>query len=210
MLASEVVYNIKNLKSGGKTSDDNPMSDMQWMFIIDYYRAQLIRQQQTANQTVSEFIVQEVETPVKLCVFDDNLFESEVIIPKPIEVHKRDLILHVGSDDEISYQRLSFSNYLWKKHSKYTSREKFYFIKSGKVIIGNLSGRKNILVRGVFERPIDIAKTQVGYNILKPLDFEYPISNNLLDSVVKMISDAEMKVLHMLPQDNVNDGQDLS
>jgi hypothetical protein len=204
--AKELVYNIKNLKSGGKTSDDNPMSDMQWLFIIDYYRSQLIRQQQTANQTISEFIVQEVETGIKLCEFDDNLFESDKIIPKPIEIHKRDLILHVGGDDEISYQRLSFNNYLWKKHSRYTSKEKFYFIKNSKVILGNMLGRKNILVRGVFERPIDIVKLSTSYNVLDPLDFEYPVSNNMMDSIIKLISDAEMKILHMIPKDDFNDG----
>lgn len=209
MTAHEVVYNIKNLKSGGKVSDDNPMSDMQWLFIIDYYRAQLIRQQQTANQTVSEFIVQEIETTLTMSEFDNNLYET-ISIPKPIEIHKRDLILHVGSDEEVSYQRLTFNNYHWKKHSRYTSILPFYMVKNNKIHVGNLAGRKYILVRGVFERPIEVARTKAGYNPIKPLDFEYPISNNLLDSVVKMISDAEMKVLHMLPKDNLNDGQDLS
>jgi hypothetical protein len=209
MKASEIVFNIKNLKSGGKQSDDNPLSDMQVLFIVDYYRAQLIRQQQTGNQTISAFIEQELELSLSLCDFDDDLFESESI-PKPIEIHKRDLITHVGGNDEISYQRQTFNNYLFKQYSKYTASLPYWFIKNNKVVIGNLGGNKNVVVRGVFERPIEVAKLSEGYNPVKPLDFEYPISNNIMDSIIKMISDAEMKVLHMTAQDNLNDGQDIS
>jgi hypothetical protein len=209
MKASELVYNIKNLKSGGKTSDDNPMSDMQWLFIIDYYRSQLIRQQQTANQTISEFITQEIELPISICEFDDELMETSPI-PKPVEIHKRDLIIHVGGNDEVSYQRMTFNSYQWKKYSKYTASLPYWFPKNNKVVIGNIGGNKSVVVKGVFERPIEIASLSEEYNPLKPLDFDYPISNNIMDSIVKMISDAEMKVLHMIPRDNMNDGQDIS
>lgn len=208
MLASEVIYNIVNLKAGGKSTDDRDMSDMNWLYIVDYYRAQLLRQQNTANQSISPFSEQEIQMRVTLCEWDDNLHEGTLSIPKPIEGHKRDLITHVGGDDEQSYQRQTFNTYLWKQYSKYTKRLPFYFMKESRVYIGNLAGNRHIVVRGVFERPIEVARMQEDYNPMRPLDFQYPMSNSMMDSVVKMIADAEMKVLHMIPKDNVNDSTD--
>lgn len=207
--AKEVIYNIRNLKSGGKSSDDNTMSDMQWLYVVDYYRSQLIRQQQNQSQSVSSFIEQELELDLVLSDIDDELFESQPI-PKPIELHRKDLITHVGNDDEIGYQRQTFNNYLWKKYSRYTKHLSFWFTKDSKVFVGNLGGNKRVVIRGVFERPIDVVKLNGAYNHLDPLDFEYPVSSNILDSIIKMIADAEMKILHMLPQDSKNDGQDLT
>jgi hypothetical protein len=209
MTALEIISTIKNLKAGGKPSDDTSMSDYQWMFIIDYYRAMLIRQQQTNRQTISEFIQQEVPCSLILSDMDDELFESKEVLPKPIEVQRIDLITHVGNDDEIGYQRQTFNNYQWRKYSKYSKSLPFYFIKGGKLLVGGNGGNKNVLVRGVFENPIEVERLSDSYSELNPFDFNYPLSNNMIDSIIKLISDAEMKVLHMIPKDNVNDSQDL-
>ena len=46
MLLSKIIYNIKNLYSGGIQSDDINLSDAQLAHIINYYRAKLIKQEQ--------------------------------------------------------------------------------------------------------------------------------------------------------------------
>jgi hypothetical protein len=55
---NEIVYNLKNVYRGGITSDDETMSDRQLIFIFNYYRAKLIREDLNKGRTIDRSIIQ--------------------------------------------------------------------------------------------------------------------------------------------------------
>ena len=57
---SEIVYNILNLMQGGRISDDFLPSYQQMSFIVDYKRAQYLRQDQTKNYFDNDFYYQDL------------------------------------------------------------------------------------------------------------------------------------------------------
>ena len=58
MLQSEIIYNVKNLLAGGILSDDLDLSISQMAFIIDYYRARLVKQDQDKGRFNTELYIQ--------------------------------------------------------------------------------------------------------------------------------------------------------
>ena len=60
MLLSKIIYTIQELRSKFSQSDDNPLSDRQVLFILNYYRSFLIRQDMEKGRPLSPFIIQEL------------------------------------------------------------------------------------------------------------------------------------------------------
>ena len=54
MTLGEIIYNAKNLLNKGQSTDDFNLSDRQWSFIVNYYRAKLVKQQ---LQKVAEYAI---------------------------------------------------------------------------------------------------------------------------------------------------------
>jgi hypothetical protein len=203
--AKEIIFNLKNLRASGKQTDDEGVSDLQYLWIVDYYRAMLIRQQVNQGQTIGEFMKQDLGfLSVNQIDYDDCLFET-IVIPKAIEFHKGDGLTYVGDGDRMGWQRTNKNASHWQKFRKFTAELPTYYIASEKVIIKHFSGIKEVFVEGVFERPIDVIKFKGEYNALDPLEFRYPISASMLDSLYKLVIDSEMKLSMIFPPDNLND-----
>lgn len=209
MLASEIIYSIKNLKSGGKTSDDSQISDSQWMFIINQYRSQLIRQQQNAGQQINQELIQKIN-PTKITLTQSVIDKCEYTtqaIPQFIELHKANASTYVGTEDGLSYQRTNFNKSIWDKHSNNKNFKKWYEL-GNKIVVRNHKVPHKLLIMGLFENPQAVVEFNGELNEMKPFDFEYPMSNTMVDAVIKMIADSEMKLSLMLAQDNLNNGKE--
>lgn len=211
MLASEIIYNIKNLKSGGTTSDDNQMSDYQWLYIIDNYRAQLIKQQQSKGQSINEACVQKL-VPSKIVLTQDTIQRHIMYtqsLPKAVEGLRANFYTYIGTEAGKSYQRTTYQKAQWDSHSKYVAcLPKWYEI--GDIIYVSHHHPKNLklAVHGVFESPMKVLEFNGQLNQMNPFDFEYPMSSTMVDTVIKMIADSEMKLSLLLPKDSLNDGRD--
>ena len=92
MLLSEIIYNIKNLMAGGIESDDEDLSNAQLAFIIGYYRAKLLKQDQEKGRFDKALYVQNLgKVPVQeadkneCCDIDACILRTATQIPKPLE-----------------------------------------------------------------------------------------------------------------------------
>jgi hypothetical protein len=203
--AKEIIHNIKNLRAGGKQTDDELLSDFQYLWIIDYYRSMLIKQQVNQGQTIGEFMKQNLGyIAIKQTDFDDCLYET-VEIPKPIEFHKIDGLTYVGDGDRMGYQRTNKNASHWHDFRKFTSKLPVYYINDGKLVVKHFQGIRDVYVEGVFERPINVIKFNGKFNALDPMEFTYPINSAMLDSLYKLVVDSEIKLSLLLPVDNLND-----
>lgn len=200
MLLNEIIYNLKNLRFNG-ANDETEISDAQWVYIVNYYRAQLIRQQQKAGQSINPFIKQSFEVNLKKISNCDTV--SLEYIPKPIELHNYELITNVGK----GYERTKGDIHNWMDYAKYTSKEIRWYIKDRKLRLKNYVGSNKIIVEGVWENPYEVEELKGTINPLSPYNFEYPISATMLDSLYKMIADAELKI-NSLPKDITNNSDE--
>lgn len=210
MLASEVVYNIKNLKSGGKTSDDKSMSDLQWMFIVDSYRAQLIRNSIVKGHTVNGQSIQELKSS-KIILTQSTLEKCEMYsnhLPKAIETQNNNLYTFVGTPKGKQYQRTTYNKSQWEKYAKYVGNLPKWYELGSIITVMNHNKNVGLSIKGLFENPIEVERFNGTLDVMNPLNFEYPASNTMIDSIVKMIADSEMKISMIFPKDNLNDGKD--
>lgn len=220
MLLSEIIYNIKNLRAGGLQSVGEDLSDAQYAFIINYYRAKLIKQdidrgRVSRSQDIQSLGLVTVEKSTDDCC-DINVCTLRTILQVPtfLEFNDTSLITFVGTVDGESFQYSKSNRITWDQYAKYTGKKPKWFILNNYIYIVNPPTAliKYITIRGVFENPLNANKFKTcdcdnGETCNTGYDFEYPISMDRVDLIVKLIVETELRILQSIIQDDLNDGQ---
>jgi hypothetical protein len=215
MLLSKIIYNIQELRSKFSQSDDNPLSDRQVLFILNYYRSFLIRQDMEKGRPLSPFIIQELTLDLEKVdkgigfVTKDMILRTKITIPKPIEGHMHDYLTYVGrADFEDRWTQLdlqSLKSVSYTRHAgrfpRWFARESFIYVKFPPTCT-----IKKVLIRGVFEEPELVAKLAGKIAPFVGQEWDYPISNNMLSTIIRMLEESEFKFTFAFPKDNENDG----
>jgi hypothetical protein len=215
MLLSKIIYTIQELRSKFSQSDDNPLSDRQVLFILNYYRSFLIRQDMEKGRPLSPFIMQELTLDLEKVdkgigfVTGDKILRTKIEIPKPIEGHMHDYLTYVGrADFEDRWTQLdlqSLKSVSYTRHAgrfpRWFARESFIYVKFPPTCT-----IKKVLIRGVFEEPELVAKLAGKIAPFTGQEWDYPISNNMLSTIIKMLEDSEFRFTFAIPKDNENDG----
>jgi hypothetical protein len=215
MLLSKIIYTIQELRSKFSQSDDNPLSDRQVLFILNYYRSYLIRQDMEKGRPLSPFIIQELTLDLEKVdkgigfITKDMILRTKITIPKPIEGHMHDYLTYVGRVDfedrwtQLDLQSLKSVSYT--RHAgrfpRWFARESFIYVKFPPTCT-----IKKVLVRGVFEEPELVAKLAGKIAPFVGQEWDYPISNNMLSTIIRMLEESEFKFTFAIPKDNENDG----
>lgn len=209
MLLSEIIYNIKNLRAGGIQSDDENISDDQYAFIIDYYRAKLIKQELEKGKNIKDLYTQNLGK-VEISKFDKNecceidncTLRSKLQIPKPMESNNGLNITFVGLLDGTPFQRYTFNSSYWKKYNKYTKLSPGYYYQNGYIYLVDVPNimLSYINIQGVFEDPKEAEEFRTckcpdnNVACIDSFNFEYPIPQYLIDTIIKMIADSELRL----------------
>jgi hypothetical protein len=215
MLLSKIIYTIQELRSKFSQSDDNPLSDRQVLFILNYYRSYLIRQDMEKGRPLSPFIIQELTLDLEKVdkgigfVTKDMILRTKIEIPKPIEGHMHDYLTYVGrADFEDRWTQLdlqSLKSVSYTRHAgrfpRWFARESFIYVKFPPTCT-----IKKVLIRGVFEEPELVAKLAGKIAPFVGQEWDYPISNNMLSTIIRMLEESEFKFTFAIPKDNENDG----
>lgn len=223
---SEIIATVRDLPRAGNGSfDDNSYSDRQLAFIINYYRAKLFNQDINKGKFLSQSYVQSltkiriVKTTLLNCsdpLINDCIYRTEEKIPKVVDTNGMNLLTYVGNfDGSKPFQRTSFQKVFLDKYAKYTGKNTKYFELDDYIyIINPPSGAfKYATITGVFENPIEAIEfknkvCEVENNCNDPFDVEYPVPLHYVDTIYKMIADAEYKTARMFVADTVNDTED--
>lgn len=215
----EIIYNLKNIYRGGLTSDDETLSDRQLLFIFNYYRAKLIREDLNKGRTIDRSIVQNLGcVPVECvdagecCELTDTgttVIRTKEPIPGLLEIYDRDLLTFVGTVDKtISFQISSEAQIRWSSNNKYTGKSPKAFMRDSKnyLYIANAPrGIELINIQGIFENPVEASK--FNHCDGEPCftdDSEYPISAHMLPIINELIMTKELKGLVTTPSDETN------
>lgn len=223
-LLSEIIFNIRNLRRAGKVSDDDSISERQWAFIINYYRARLIKQDYQKGRMMSGNIVQNLGQVTLIeadknecCDINDCVLRIEKPLPRPVDTDQFPLITYVGLlDGSRSFQRTTYERAIYDQHAKYTGKQPKWYELGNYIYIINPPSKalQYINIQGVFEDPLEALKYRTcdcpgnGESCYQGEDFEYPLGIDKIDTLNKMIMEAEMKFAMILPQDKTNDTND--
>lgn len=229
MLLSKIVYNIRNLIAGGILSDDENLSKLQVAFMVNYYRAKLLKQDQDKGHVAQTSYIQNLGV-VDIIQADKNEccqlgFTTECIlrtkfkVPKPLETRQGLNLTFVGLLDGTPFTKETHNSTFWSFASKYTGKlPKWYYFNGYIYLVNPVSIMLDAInIQGIFEEPlvanqfkscdcpgneIDCGKTFSSY------DFDYPIPMHQVDIVVKMVAQTEVALLRSIPNDISNNSVD--
>ena len=216
MTLKEIVYQIQNLKSGGIKSGDNKLSDEQVADIVHYYRAKLIKQELDRGSRLDPALIQPIfdlqvdRVPFnrKQPISGKTVFKTVKQIPRAISTKGTNLVTFVG-DNLLgrAYQRSTPTKVQLDVFRSYTGLSPKWFEFDSCIYVITEDSLTDIVVQLVAENPTKVNDlNQVG-NVYDPLEYEYPLSVTMLDSIFKLMADMELKY-GSLPTDDMNDGQE--
>ena len=219
MSLNEIIFNLHNIVRGGILSDDDNISELQLMFMVNYVRSIVIKRDQDKGKSIDQQIIQDLEcVPVQAIdkaecceiTADCLILRTVNKIPKPIDLNQKSGLTFVGDvDGGEQYMASTYSTVVWSQFSNYTAKLPRYFEKSGYIYVVNRDLSDFIRIRGLFEDPREAAKFNTCDG--KPCyndDMEYPISSWMLPVINDMLLKGELKIESQTQDDETNEARD--
>ena len=210
----EVIYNIKNLRQAGRQSQDALLSDVQYAFIINQYRSKLLGQDVDRRKALAPQVEQTIQAKFeRVRSLEQDVFQS-------LEVYKVSLPTVVQSSTRPLYQavRRSLLSPSFPRSTNVSIRNDMQapltgnmprFFPLGEVLhVVTPEPLQELFVTAVFFNPLAVEIYLDRLNPFDPFSFNYPIDPNTLDGLYKMMTDAEIKLSMITPNDLLADGKE--
>lgn len=208
---NKLIYDISNLATSFRQSDDNPLSDRQIAFWINSYRSKLAQQSLSKGDKLSEAFYQtidKVEIEQITSNLGDCLYRTKIPIPQPIFSKLKDQLAYVGPEDgSKNYDKLEFHDLQFIGFSKYAKKYPHYGLKDNYIYlyIPSTFNVKYISIRGVFEEP---EKVEYLKDPFIGFEFSYPIAGYMIPTIKDMIMEKELRIGLTTKEDIINDGRE--
>lgn len=217
MQAREIAYDILyNLEGTSRISDDSEINIEQIYFKIDTTRALLIRQDQSKGRSLSDNIMQTISCVEVIQVSaseccgitsDCTILRTKFKLPRPIELHQKDLVVRVSgvNIESSSWNQISYAKLQYAGKSFITKDSTKWFLKDNYLYIINPPNIKMISVSLVAEQPSDLARFSscAGAPCYSVTD-EYPISAHMIPTLKQLILEDLLRGKQM-PSDEQGD-----
>jgi hypothetical protein len=204
MTLQEIIYTIK----GSLGSDAEELTNRQYKFIIDYYRAKLLRQRLKAKELVSPVFapaihkiqLKEIEDSDPGMALEANVYKTVKDIPTIIPHSKEATLLYLGSTDGfLPFQETSFQVLDLEQHTKYIRKQPKWFLLGTTIYVTNPPDEapEYITIQGIFEDPLAAAALSDSFDPTTLINFnvDYAISGDMVDTIIKLIRDNELQGL---------------
>jgi len=201
---NEIVYNIALQV---EKADDTVLLE-RLKFMVGYYRAQFIRQDQKRNHSIPSQFIQKLDevsmsaqpaveglTPTE---FGCEVWRSSKI-PKPVRLYDGSTFAYVGTvDGKTPYQEVNGVQADYAAHGKYNKQYPRYCYKNERIYVYN-ARPSAITIKGIFEQPQELFGSTANIDRTSPLDQlpedrEYPISMDMIQRITQSILATEMRV----------------
>jgi len=216
MTKTEIVYNLLNLISGGVIHDDFRPSFNQLSFIVDYKRAQYIRQDQTKNYYDNDQFYQDLGCinmikvdKAECCTIglDCEVLRTEIKLPNFLRIENRIGLKASAIDRQSRFTIVLPERAPFLGHTKFPQLGlKIYWL-NGYLYIPESMDIRAINVRGLLAKPEDAKSFVCNGEACYTSDSDYPMTEDMLDLITKDILSTELKMLISLTPDATNDAQ---
>lgn len=207
---NEIAYNVLNALRGGRSSNNDYLSTDQIKYIIKYWRARLIRQDQERNfnrYTMFEQNLGNVEFEEASLDENFDLYRTKMIIPSPVRLKDGEAITHVSVEGKtipvIDEHRLE-----WEGYTKYISKRDKAYYQDGYIYIQSLEYIDSANIRGIFEDPekvFDFVNAQEGTFAIYDDNSPFPMPMDMVDQIMSGILNGTLKMLVTTPNDTTTD-----
>lgn len=209
----EIVYNILNIHTGGRISDDFIPAYNQVKFMLKYCRAMFIRRDLDVNWFSSKIYEQDLGE-LKMIPVDKaeapcfelgcNVYRTEKKLPKFLRLKAKEGITFTGAVDKTTRIDLILPERApFIKYSKYTnSIPRLYYLNG--YIYSTSDDLIYINVRGILENPEDANNYLCDGEACYTNDSEYPLPADMIQQITDLILSKEMAYMLRQAPDTEN------
>lgn len=205
MKIGEIIQRVQSLYSKGVESDDSRLMNRHIYNKLLTVRARLISQEAKKKQRISQWnyqiipCIELINVPEHECPcvpqVGCEILRSKYKLPKPLSGLSGTLIQSVTSIDRSKkINEISINAISSQKGNKYSSKTTNYFIENGYLYISTPKSTIGVVrIVGLFEDPIEVKKyksyceeCEECQNCVDYQEEEFPIDNDLVDSMVEL------------------------
>jgi hypothetical protein len=206
MKTSEIIQRIQSLYSKGAQSDDSRLTSRHIYNKLVTVRSVLLSQQAKKKQRISQWnyqtipCIELIKAPVHECPclppVGCEIYRSKFQLPEPLTDLNTHLIQSVSTiTGEVTFSEIGWTEKKYKSSNKYTGNKPDYFIRNKYLYITYRKGPTVISVTAIFENPweaeefpsiCDVDCTDNCPGCESPLDQEFPIDNDQIDTLIEM------------------------
>jgi hypothetical protein len=220
----EIVYGYKDYRRSGLQSQSESLDDRLVAFSVHYYRAKLLKESLQKNNLISS---QFFSTLGNLQLVKADLNEACTIVdctyrtpdlPQILTYNGLEQYTYVGSSDGLNpYSKITFNRLAYEKFAKYTANVPKWYQYGSYIYVINRPTPATIYVsiRGLFTNPTEVEKFKAANcpdnnqcTDPESMEYNYPLPDDMIDTIYKLMIDAENRFGQLTPQDTLNDSAD--
>jgi hypothetical protein len=212
----EIVYNILNIHSGGKLSDDFIPSYNQIAFMVKYVRSLLIRRDANENWDINPDYFQDlgclklIKVDKAECCeidLDCDVLRTEIKLPKPIRLKTKVAIIVNAVDKQTTLDVILPQRSPYIKYSKYTSSIPRVYYLNGYLYVPNTLELSYLNVRAIIENPEEANSFLCDGEACYTTDSNYPLPVDMIQPLTEIILSKEMNYMLKTAPDETNNSQ---
>lgn len=205
-----VIEDLLKIIRGSIVSASEPISKRQIEDWVHQYRAVLIKRDLDKNNYPNPDYIQEIPKLALETVQLGNVdyLATALELPKTINLNVKSGYTWIGTLEGKELQLVPQHREQWQQYKKYTPNDILCFLKDNKLYFrDNDPSLDYITLRGIFENPMEVGRFINPETNLPYTDYNspYPVPNNMLDSLKKMILESELNITIGSPSDTKND-----
>jgi len=203
MKTNELISRVQSLYSKGLKSDDTRLESRLIFNKLLSSRSKLVSQRARKRQFISKFnyqtlpCVELIKAPIAECPclppIGCDIYRTKYPIPSILTDLNYHLIDSVTTlNGNIVFSEITWNEKKYKSSNKYTANKPDYFIRNGYIYVTQKKGAKVITITGLFENPWEAEKFPSicddceDCGCQSPLDMEFPIDNDMVDTLVEL------------------------
>ena len=228
MKVSEIIQRVQSLYSKGVHSNDTRLTSRHIYNKLLSVRSVMLLKKINSGDLISSFNYQilpcieliKASKQECACITDINckVSRSKYKIPKIILSSKNYMISSVTSlEGSINYSLTTWEALKYKQGQKYTMKKQDFYLRDEYLFTTSLFKHtaKIITMTGLFENPYEASQypsfceeTEECNDCNSPLDLEFPISNDLIDDIIKISTEELVFQFAQMQEDKMNNSKD--
>lgn len=201
----QIAYNILNMYSGGRSTNNEHVSLRQIKEWVHQYRALYVRRDLNPNRRYREF--EQTLPDITLSNFaagmpDDPTVKRTAELPVFIRLKDEEAVVYAGPSNGFNpYQVVDNNSARWRGFSNYTATQPISFIQDRRLYVKNTED-STVTIRGIFENPEEVHEFLVDLGHQEEdAEWLYPLPRDIAESIVKNILETELRITKSSPLD---------
>lgn len=217
---NHIVYDILEIASSGDNPNSFKIDNSQIQYWIEQTRSMLISQSLNKRDDIHDSWVSYInclemeQVDASLCCLapsDCKVLKSVQKLPSTIDSWKDNWIISVSGSDGTSISKSNQLKQKYQAYSKYTSKDKSWFIMDNYLYITNDPFLERVKVALIVEFPSDLARfTDCSNQSCWTEDSPYPISASMASIITDIVIKTKVNPFMQFPSDSSNNANSLT